>query len=105
MNPNFQPPSDYTRREVEATARPAPLWDRGRVHGWIAEATGSALPVESALTDTLITRAQELGITFDELRTWVYLEMRDDRLRYRLLADALAAWACAKGLAHEGGGG
>jgi hypothetical protein len=68
-------------------------WDRGHVHGSIAEATRCVLPMEDPLPDLLINRAQELGITPGDLRSWIYEELPQEHLRYALLLDALSRWA------------
>jgi hypothetical protein len=68
-------------------------WDRGHVHGSIAEATGCVLPADDPLPDLLINRAEELGITAGDLRCWIYEELPQEHLRYSLLLDALGSWA------------
>lgn len=72
---------------------PPTNWDRGHVHGSIAEATGCVLHADDPLPDLLITRAQELGIAPSDLRLWIYEELPNDQLRYSLLLEALARWA------------
>lgn len=68
-------------------------WDRGHVHGSIAEATRCVLPADDQLPDMLIERAQALGIKPEDLHSWIYSELPSDQLRYSLLLDALSTWA------------
>jgi hypothetical protein len=72
-------------------------WNRGYVHGSIADATGCVLRADDPLPDLLIDKAQELGLTPEELRVWIYTELPDDSSRYALLLDALCAWAIREG--------
>lgn len=68
-------------------------WDRGHVHGSIAEATRCVLRADDPLPDLLIERAQAIGITPHDLRSWIYEELPHDHLRYALLLEALTSWA------------
>jgi len=47
-------------------------WDRGNVLGAIEEASGVALSAEDSLPDTLIAKAQELGLKPVDLKLWIY---------------------------------
>lgn len=70
-------------------------WDRGYIHGAIAEATGVLLHADDPLPDTLIAKAQELGIEQADLRKWIYDELGPTLTHIRLaaIAAALESWA------------
>lgn len=62
-------------------------WDRGNVLGAIEEASGVSLSADDPLPDTLIAKAQELGLMAVDLRLWIY-----DRPN-SFTADELVRWA------------
>lgn len=45
---------------------------RGQILGALEEAIGRALPAQDPLPDTLIAKAQALGMLPHELRSWIY---------------------------------
>lgn len=63
-------------------------WDRGAVLGALTEASGVSLHVDDTLPDTLIARAQALGLTPLELKLWIY-----DRPADGWTAEGLEKWA------------
>jgi hypothetical protein len=71
-------------------------WDRCSVIGAIEEAAHISLSVDDPLPDTLIARAQELGLKPIDLKLWIY-----DDPKPAWTPDALAAWARRMGLAAE----
>jgi hypothetical protein len=49
-----------------------PAFDREKVRGWITDALNIAFGLSDSTPDTLVARAQELGLTPDQLRLWCY---------------------------------
>ena len=76
-------------------------WDRGYVIDAILQATGVFLSPADPLPDLLIQRAQDIGIQPAALKSWIYEELPNSQLRYKMLTDALTEWANGKGLATE----
>ena len=68
-------------------------FDRERVRGWIEEAMNIGLGLNDSSADTLIAQAEELGLTPDQLRLWIY-----DQPKLNWEAGALASWARREGL-------
>jgi hypothetical protein len=63
-------------------------WDRGSVLGAIEEASGVSLSADDSLPDTLIAKAQELGLIPVDLKLWIY-----DSPEHGWTPDALESWA------------
>lgn len=70
-------------------------FDRGAVRGAVEEATGIALRVDDPLPDSLIARAEELGLGPLQLTLWIHDQPKQDWSR-----DALARWAERNGFMH-----
>lgn len=70
-------------------------WDRANVLGAIEEAGGVSLAVDDSLPDTLIAKAQELGLKPVDLKLWIY-----DSPKFRWTVDALERWAQRAHLTH-----
>jgi hypothetical protein len=73
-------------------------FDRERVRGWIEEALDVSLGLNDSSADTLIAQAQELGLSPDQLRLWIY-----DQPKLNWTPGALAEWARHVGLSDTGG--
>lgn len=73
-------------------------FDRERVRGWIEEALSLTFGVNDTSADTLIAQAEELGLTPEQLRLWIY-----DQPKLNWEPGALAAWARREGLSDAGG--
>jgi hypothetical protein len=71
-------------------------FERSAVLGAIEEASGVPLSADDPLPDSLIARAQALGLDPVALRIWIYDEPRHDWSQ-----DALARWAFARGFLNE----
>lgn len=73
-------------------------FDRERVRGWIEDALDVALGLNDSSADTLIAQAEELGLTPDQLRLWIY-----DQPKLNWSPGALAGWARREGLSDPEG--
>ena len=63
-------------------------WDRGSVLGAIEEASGVSLSADDAIADSLIAKAQELGLRPVDLKLWIY-----DSPEHAWTTGDLEAWA------------
>jgi hypothetical protein len=63
-------------------------WDRGNVLGAIEEASGVSLSADDSLPDTLIAKAQELGLKPIDLKLWIY-----DHPEHGWTPEAMESWA------------
>jgi len=68
-------------------------FDRERVRGWIEDALDVALGLNDSSADTLIAQSEELGLTPDQLRLWIY-----DQPKLNWGPGSLASWARREGL-------
>jgi len=68
-------------------------WDRGSVLGAIEEASGVELSANDSLPDSLIAKAQELGMSPVDLKLWIY-----DSPGHPWTMDNLQDWARRTGL-------
>jgi hypothetical protein len=50
----------------------SPAFDRELVRGWITDALEIGFGLSDTTPDTLVTRAQQLGLTPEQLRQWIY---------------------------------
>ena len=73
-------------------------FDRERVRGWIEEALSIGLGLNDSSADTLVAQAQQLGLTPDQLRLWIY-----DQPKLNWEVGALAAWAKREGFSDPEG--
>lgn len=64
-------------------------WERQTVRGALEEASGEAMAVADTLPDSLITRAQELGLHPVDLHLWIYDQPKPNGWTL----DGLAMWA------------
>jgi hypothetical protein len=75
-------------------------WDRGGVLGAIEEASGVPLSADDALPDTLIAKAQELGLQPADLNLWIYVTgVGSDREALGWTPCALVSWTARMRLA------
>jgi hypothetical protein len=65
-------------------------WDRGQFLAAIETASGEDLSANDATVDTLMAKAQEIGLSPIELRVWIYEGAPD---REGFTPDALVNWA------------
>lgn len=67
----------------------AATWDRAIVREQLEQASGAGLSVVSALPDTLITKAQELGLGPADLELWIATQALEGG---EFSAEAFAEW-------------
>ena len=67
--------------------------DRENVRGWIVDALEIGFGLSDTTPDTLVTRAQQLGLTPAELRSWIY-----EMPKFDWTPEALEEWSLRRGL-------
>ena len=75
-------------------------FDRERVRGWIEEALEITFGINDTSADTLIAQSEELGLTPEQLRLWIYDQ---PKLKPNWEPGALAAWAQRQGFSDREG--
>jgi hypothetical protein len=75
------------------------MFDRERVRGWLEDSLNRTFGISDSSADTLIAQAESLGLTPEQLRLWIY-----DQVKVDWTPGALARWAWKEGFAQEPGG-
>jgi hypothetical protein len=99
MNPPEETPADAERKQRERRSQPRPwprTWDRGHVLAAIEDATGQVLQNQNPLPDTLIAKAQELGMMPAELSLWIA-----EKPEHGWTPGDLASWARRNGIGRQ----
>jgi hypothetical protein len=75
---------------------PNEAFDRDNVRAWLEDALHVSIGYNDSSADTLVAQAEALGLTPDQLRTFVY----DFKWPLNYTGGGLEAWAWRNGFAH-----